>query len=416
MLQEMESHTIPKATSHKKMRTKKPKRRKLARSDSSGTKNKVVANPEEEEEEMTVAAAMMMVLPNEPPNRQSPVEAASDGETSEGGEFYPEDRYTPPPTLTPKSPPPEQAPPEIWYHPNSDWEEPYPSMEEPYVTLYEKHRSPRQITSENVTGLCSVAAVQQEVRCGICLECVVRTRIVRECRHRFCEPCVERALQTAKECPICRTPIPSRRSLEPDIKFDELLQSVIGAHLRSGEDTKVPVSSAVLQLAINKKRVALDTQRAIAASNSENKEDENEHGTAADEDVGNMDNDAAAVVREESPTLVKVLLQRLDETASTPAAPSTESLRMPYLKIAGDAPVLVLKNFLRMKHRSKKQYAIWSVLDGGPEILSDNTSLQFVVNNLSDDFEGEYMPLFYRETKAVSPGLHVPPPSGLTLE
>lgn len=344
------------------------------------------ANDDDEEEEMTVAAAMGLMA------TQSD---ASVDEEEEEEEDYEEQASSSSPQPSSTTEVPEEPPNnKIWYHPQSKFEEPIPNYDEPDVTLYEKHRAPRQVPPHCTTGYCSVAAVQQEVRCGICLECVVRTRIVRECRHRFCEPCVERALTTAKECPICRTPIPSRRSLEPDLQFDALLRSVIGQHVRSesgasdddGEEEhqRARMTSSMLQQAINKKREATEKQQLEDMNTSTVARNEEKEG----EDQGS--------VREERPALIKILLHR--EVADD-CAPIVDALTMPYLRIAGDAPVLVLKNFLRKKHRSKKQYSIWSILDGGPEILSDMTRLQFVANYLADEFEGDYMPLYYRETK-----------------
>ena len=41
-----------------------------------------------------------------------------------------------------------------------------------------------------------------------------------QCLHRFCKNCLEHSLRTLKnECPLCRTRVPSRRSLERDTRF-----------------------------------------------------------------------------------------------------------------------------------------------------------------------------------------------------
>ena len=48
-----------------------------------------------------------------------------------------------------------------------------------------------------------------------------------QCLHRFCRECIHKCLRLGKkECPACRTHVPSRRSCRPDPAFDRLIRTV----------------------------------------------------------------------------------------------------------------------------------------------------------------------------------------------
>jgi Zinc finger, C3HC4 type (RING finger) len=115
----------------------------------------------------------------------------------------------------------------VRYHPDSMWNEPRP-IDGTVLTLYERHRKPRPVPTGKHS--CLIKALQQEFRCVICLGYIRNARVVKECLHRFCEQCIEKALvQFGKrnECPICRVYIPTRRSLAPDPNFDRLIQCIL---------------------------------------------------------------------------------------------------------------------------------------------------------------------------------------------
>jgi E3 ubiquitin-protein ligase RNF1/2 len=259
---------------------------------------------------------------------------------------------------------------------------------------------------------------KQELRCVICLDFIRNARIVQECLHRFCEQCIERMLQQVgrrNECPICRQTIPSRRSLAPDPGFDRLV-SVILENYQPPEDG-LEFAASSLQKAIHKKRQASQkVARCLEASGTGAVEED------ADEEIGDSDSAASrsstatGATAEDGrnqeyltnqrlfdasgpPTLVKIEL-RLHTSSpevSRVDAILIEDLRMPYLTISGDAPVLVLKRFLAQKHGlfNLANFDVWSVLHGQRELLSDSTTLTAVVKNLRDYYEG-YLPLYYR--------------------
>jgi len=64
-----------------------------------------------------------------------------------------------------------------------------------------------------------------ELRCPICLE-IMREPTATPCLHRFCAECIEKCLRVGKlECPSCRQPVATRRSLRKDINFGLLVRT-----------------------------------------------------------------------------------------------------------------------------------------------------------------------------------------------
>ena len=64
-----------------------------------------------------------------------------------------------------------------------------------------------------------------ELRCPICLR-LMRDPMATECLHRFCKDCIEKTIrsQSQKQCPSCRKPIATRRSLRPDPNITQLIK------------------------------------------------------------------------------------------------------------------------------------------------------------------------------------------------
>ena len=68
--------------------------------------------------------------------------------------------------------------------------------------------------------------VDRYLSCPVCLS-LLRNPTATECLHRFCEECIQMCLRMGKnECPSCRFPIKTKRSLRPDHNFRALLQSL----------------------------------------------------------------------------------------------------------------------------------------------------------------------------------------------
>lgn len=72
-------------------------------------------------------------------------------------------------------------------------------------------------------------AKRENFECTICFQVMKKTTTVKECLHRFCHACIEQAMRVNnKECPLCKTHIPSRRSCTRDLAFDALIESIYG--------------------------------------------------------------------------------------------------------------------------------------------------------------------------------------------
>ena len=137
------------------------------------------------------------------------------------------------------------------YNPSSKYEE---LIEVPGLTLYEIYREPRRVDPSSTIRL-DINDINTAFQCPICLGYIKNCRTVMECLHRFCEDCskslrfslsllhtvltplvlwklftiVEKYIRLGKkECPQCRKPVPSRRSLRTDRSFDALMKSIHG--------------------------------------------------------------------------------------------------------------------------------------------------------------------------------------------
>ena len=92
----------------------------------------------------------------------------------------------------------------------------------PYLTLFDIERKARE-SNKKICRL-PINSVNTLFHCPVCLGYMKKTFIVMECLHRFCGDCIQKCLRLGKkECPSCRVHIPSRRSLRPDLNYDELV-------------------------------------------------------------------------------------------------------------------------------------------------------------------------------------------------
>lgn len=88
----------------------------------------------------------------------------------------------------------------------------------------------------------SPRSLHRELMCPICLDILNQTMTTRECLHRFCSACINKALRSGnKECPTCRKKLTSRRCLRPDPNFDKLI-----AKIYNGEQDRPQDSSRVI--------------------------------------------------------------------------------------------------------------------------------------------------------------------------
>jgi len=95
------------------------------------------------------------------------------------------------------------------------------------LSLYELHRAPQDVISDNTEIAVSPRSLHSELMCPICLDMLKNTMTTKECLHRFCQECIITALRSGnKECPTCRKKLISKRSLRPDPNFDMLISKI----------------------------------------------------------------------------------------------------------------------------------------------------------------------------------------------
>lgn len=95
------------------------------------------------------------------------------------------------------------------------------------LSLYELHRSPQEVITDNTEIAVSPRSLHSELMCPICLDMLKNTMTTKECLHRFCQECIITALRSGnKECPTCRKKLVSKRSLRPDPNFDMLIAKI----------------------------------------------------------------------------------------------------------------------------------------------------------------------------------------------
>lgn len=94
------------------------------------------------------------------------------------------------------------------------------------LTEYEMERKAQKISADTEISI-SPYTLHRELMCPICLEILDQTMTTRECLHRFCSVCINKALRSGnKECPTCRKKLTSRRCLRADPNFDQLIKKI----------------------------------------------------------------------------------------------------------------------------------------------------------------------------------------------
>lgn len=268
------------------------------------------------------------------------------------------------------------------FNPNSPWQEPIRPDDD--VTLFDVNRKPRAI----MTG-----RIQRPVKsfsnfhCVICLGYIRNARIVMECLHRFCEDCIEKSLRMGRnECPICRTFVPSRRSLVPDPNFDRLIRSILGDFVvdeRSKEDSEEAVTlSSPLQQAIHRKKKATVLEKR-----------QKDKGGPQEKVESNP-------VQGKPIPLVALLLQKHSQERQA------EELVLPFLRLQGNANIGTLKTFLcRKLDRPFSVFQILTTSGGKESALNDWTTLEVAATEQMKSMKEasganpDYPTFFYRIKK-----------------
>lgn len=90
-----------------------------------------------------------------------------------------------------------------------------------------KENPVRQLVTDDRLTVASLAHINVDLTCPVCLGIIRNAMTVMECVHRFCEMCITKCLRLGKkECPSCRVKCVSRRSLRRDPNFDAIVRKV----------------------------------------------------------------------------------------------------------------------------------------------------------------------------------------------
>ena len=93
-----------------------------------------------------------------------------------------------------------------------------------------KNPPPAPVTPSLI--ITKLESIITDMECPICLSIIDNTHVVPDCGHRFCGDCIKKSLRTCKnECPSCRAPIKTKRSLRQDDLFDHLVSSIFSFSL-----------------------------------------------------------------------------------------------------------------------------------------------------------------------------------------
>lgn len=285
------------------------------------------------------------------------------------------------------------------FHPDSTWRELKP-LDGSMLTLYERHRKPRTVPK----GIhkCALKILKQEFRCVICLGYIRNARVVKECLHRFCEQCIEKALiQVGRrnECPICRVFIPSRRSLASDPNFDKLVQCILKDFAIEQEKEAFPMPfnlsadsrARTLQQAIRNKRLAVAEQKKTENTTAEIIPDKDKALVNNENRVDlTHDNSHNSVVKQSA--IVKLRVCRLESENLL------DELRQPYLTISGDTPVKLLRGFLERKLNCPRLQISVRAAEGKDVIIKDwKTAEEMAITAMKtlQNSIGNYVTIYY---------------------
>mmetsp|Transcript_7942 Transcript_7942/g.20766 ORF Transcript_7942/g.20766 Transcript_7942/m.20766 type:complete len:386 (+) Transcript_7942:115-1272(+) len=119
------------------------------------------------------------------------------------------------------------------------------------------------------SSMVDITSLNMELRCPICLR-LMRDPMATECLHRFCKDCIEKCQRQAqKQCPSCRKPIATRRSLRPDPNIKLLIKKLypdLEAFEADEEEEMAENSRRMAETHLLNIEKQLERQRALAAS------------------------------------------------------------------------------------------------------------------------------------------------------
>ena len=129
--------------------------------------------------------------------------------------------------------------------------------EEQYVVLAEAEDEPNQSKQKQKKQKAYTfdkTALEDVMKCAICLEYMVQPMTLNECAHSYCKICLVTHLSVSKTCPLCMVHVNSKR----DAWHNKPLEKLIDIY-NSKKDTAPDVNPAELLLpnvpVVKKKRI-----------------------------------------------------------------------------------------------------------------------------------------------------------------
>jgi hypothetical protein len=237
--------------------------------------------------------------------------------------------------------------------------------------------------------------------------------------HRFCGECIHKCIRIGmKECPSCRKPIPSRRSLRRDTNFDKIVQNMVGTASQQqledeqyGKHQNDNNKMLHLQRAIQKKKNITERQRQRTTKLKRQQQQNHNGGDSAStmsllgslssasqlptrqnpgSSHGNNRHQLRLTNLEPSPLLELELRRHPNEV-------HVDRLDRGFLTVRADAKVSLLKTFLNQKLRMDTAYEITSNLDDDSVVLDDDMALMHAQETLCPNNE-RVMVLKYKTT------------------
>lgn len=267
------------------------------------------------------------------------------------------------------------------------------------ISLYEVHRKPHEVvTDETLIGV-SPRALHSELMCPICLDLMRNTQTTKECLHRFCQECIITALRSGnKECPTCRKKLVSKRSLRSDPNFDSLIAKIYPNREELQQQEKQRTYRPSLHPIQKRKRreeTPLGTESPALSPNSATPpvEKKIKLNTTADDESNDSDREESST-REEEPRIEFQLRPHPSDSSV-----STNHIRN--LSSTPDATVAHLVKFLQIiqnENGGSGKYTLSTVIDDEEKdnkymTLTQTTSLKQICDTYW--IPGEKLKLFF---------------------
>jgi Uncharacterized conserved protein, contains RING Zn-finger len=270
----------------------------------------------------------------------------------------------------------------------------------PHLTMFDIDRKPRQTPRTQCRQ--SIDSLNTLFHCPVCLGYLKKTFIVMECLHRFCGECIQKCLRLGKkECPSCRVHIPSRRSLRPDLNYDEIMKKMFGDvdALENREAKQIETwnkNNNMNNASVQKRKFEISRQAQLrkkihGSKNRGNNSTLNGAEEKSDMSLGTVIR--GGIINLEESKLVDFILRR------HPQEKFVERLHRECIRTSEEITVGHLKKFLGMKlsYTPHYHFEILITLQGDKLVaLDDDITLRDIRNDMFDRHNGPVLMLQYK--------------------